>query len=61
MGAECNSVVRGAGWAWAAVLEFGTVWERDRARGMRSGHEARELRPDACLGPDVRTLALPIN
>jgi hypothetical protein len=50
------SSVRGAGWAWARamVLDVDTGWERDGACGMRCVTEAREVRPDAGLGLDVR-------
>ena len=48
-------------WARAAVLDSGAGWERDGTRRMQCGHGTRELCPDAGLGPDVSTLALPIN
>ena len=41
----------------AVVPDSGAGREQDGARGMRCGHEARELRPDVGVGPNVRALA----
>ena len=56
------------GWAWgvvlpcgaqAAVSDAGAGWKRGGVRGMRCRYGSWELRSDAGLGLDVRTLALP--